>query len=898
MTGASMVGSTLNHYRVLDLLGRGGMGEVYLAEDTRLRRRVALKVLPPSVARDPARRDRFEREARALAALNHPNIVAVHSVEQAGEVLFITMELVDGRPLSELIVPGGLPLDDLLKLAVPLSDAVGIAHAHNVIHRDLKPANVMVTSDGRLKVLDFGLAKTVEVASLDEATAMASTGLATTAGQIVGTVDYMSPEQAQGHAVDRRSDIFSLGIVLYEMATGSRPFTGDTAISVLSSILKDTPPPATDLRADLPLPLARLITRCLDKDPLLRPQSALDVRNELEGMASGRIAPSVPTTGGADRTGAAVSGVPADAVGPTRRSTRSRAVIPAACALVLAAVLAGGWWVLRGRGRAPVLDPATNRVAVAIYQNRTGDASLDRLGEIAADLISQDLYKVTGVEVVPSEAVAEVTARARRSAPDGDEDPVRLLARDMGASVVVSGEYYRIGNDLQVLSHITDARQMTRVASPEPVQGPAGQPMALIADTRQRVVGAAAVAFKGTGRESTGLPEVFFASPPTYDAYREFLAAQEQAPLDPRGALDRYQKALDADPDFALAAIYLAVNALELREFERVEAVLKRYSERWPAAGRGPMGDYLRARLDGRVADAYRAAQAMAASSPRHFPTATILASAAYCNGRPAEALAVLQRFDPEAYRTTRAYVGHMNVRARVEHILGHFEEELALGRRAQAAYPAQGPFRQAQVRALAALGRLDELRTALDDTQTEVPAKVSVTAVMLEAAVELRARGHLEESRKVAADVLQLTTSAPASLAAPMRLLGGVALMFAGRWQEAEAVYTTLLKGQPENVDYLTSLGVIAARQDRRAQATSLADRLGRIERRFLYGSNTYGRARIAAVLGDKERAVALLRQAFAEGYQFLIFDAPREPDLEPLRGYPPFDELVRPKG
>ena len=286
MTAASMVGSTLNHYRVLDLLGRGGMGEVYLAEDTRLRRRVALKVLPPSVARDPARRDRFEREARALAALNHPNIVAVHSVEQAGEVLFITMELVDGRPLSELIAPGGLPLDDFLKLAVPLADAVGTAHAHNVIHRDLKPANVMVTSDGRLKVLDFGLAKTVEVGSLDEAATMASTGLATTAGQIVGTVDYMSPEQAQGKAVNHRSDIFSLGIVLYEMATGKRPFTGDGAISVLSSILKDTPPPATDLRADLPLPLARLITRCLDKDRSQRLQSALDVRNELEGMAS------------------------------------------------------------------------------------------------------------------------------------------------------------------------------------------------------------------------------------------------------------------------------------------------------------------------------------------------------------------------------------------------------------------------------------------------------------------------------------------------------------------------------------------------------------------------------------------------------------------------------------
>jgi tetratricopeptide (TPR) repeat protein len=663
-------------------------------------------------------------------------------------VLFITMELVDGQPLSERIPPGGLPLDDLLRLAVPLTDAIGAAHAHGVIHRDLKPANVMVTTDGRVKVLDFGLAKTIEVTSLDATTAVASTGLATTAGQIVGTVDYMSPEQAQGKAVDHRSDLFSLGIVLYEMATGSRPFAGDSTISVLSSILKDTPPPATDLRADLPVP-------------------------------------------------------------------------------------------------------------------------------------------------------------ARRAARGGDEDPVRQLARDVGASVVVSGEYCRVGDKLQVLTHITDTRQMRRVAAPEPVQGPAGQPMAVIADARQRVLGAAAVAFRGTGREGTGMSEIFFSRPPTYDAYREFLAAQDQAALDPRGALDRYQKALDADPDFALPGIYLIIYALDLGEFERAESVLKKYADRWPAAspvvasGEGyTMRDFLQARLDGRLADVYRAAQAVAAANPRHFPTATLLAAAAYWNGRPAEALAVLQRFDPQAYRATRAYVGHMGTRTRVEHILGHFEQELEVARQAQAAYPAVGLFRQAQVRALAALGRLDELRTALNDTQAQVPSRMAVTGVTLEAAVELRARGHLEESRKTAVDALRLTENAPPSLAAAARSGRGTALMLADRWQEAEAVFTSLLKDQPDDVGYLTMLGVIAGRQGRREQANAFAERLGRIERRFLYGSNTYGRACIAAVLGDKDGAVVLLRQAFAEGYRFLTFDAPRDPDLESLRGYPPFDELVRPKG
>ena len=274
-----MIGTTLRHYQILRRLGEGGMGEVYAAEDTRLSRQVALKVLRPEMAADPERLRRFQREARAVAALSHPNIVTLYSVEEADGVQFLTMELVEGKTLAEVIPEGGLPLGALLELAVPLVEAVAFAHERGIVHRDLKPANVMLAADGRLKVLDFGLAKLRPESSVDETTRLLTVSL--TGQAVVGTAAYMSPEQAEGRPVDHRSDIFSLGVILYELACGTRPFGGDTAVSVISAILKDTPRPVSAMNRAVPPALERVITRALAKDPAERYQEAADLRNEL-----------------------------------------------------------------------------------------------------------------------------------------------------------------------------------------------------------------------------------------------------------------------------------------------------------------------------------------------------------------------------------------------------------------------------------------------------------------------------------------------------------------------------------------------------------------------------------------------------------------------------------------
>ena len=275
-------GSRLGTYEIVALLGAGGMGEVYRARDTRLGREVALKVLPAEVASHADRLGRFEREARTVAGLNHPNIVVLYSVEDEDDVRFLTMELVEGQSLDKHVTPGGVPLPRVLDVGIALADALTAAHEKGAVHRDLKPANVMVTREGRVKVLDFGLAKLVAEDSGLEATQAATLASPLSVqGQMLGTVPYMSPEQIRGESVDARTDLFALGIILYELAAGRRPFGGATPADVSSAILRDTPEPLAGLRSDLPSELDVIVGRCLEKKPSERFGTTLEVRDEL-----------------------------------------------------------------------------------------------------------------------------------------------------------------------------------------------------------------------------------------------------------------------------------------------------------------------------------------------------------------------------------------------------------------------------------------------------------------------------------------------------------------------------------------------------------------------------------------------------------------------------------------
>ena len=371
-------GTQLGSYEIVSLLGAGGMGEVYRARDPRLKREVALKVLPDVAAVDADRRERFTREALAVAALNHPHIVTIHSVEDAGTAVFLTMELVEGRSLAEALPATGLPIERVLTIGIAVADATSAAHQKGITHRDLKPGNIMLGEGeqaGRIKVLDFGLAKVVDAqrgavgASMLPTEAPAHTAPITAEGRILGTVAYMSPEQAEGRTIDGRSDLFSLGVVLYEMATGQRPFAGDTQLSILSSILKDTPKSVTDINPAIPPELGRIIRRALAKDPERRYQTAKDLRNDLEDLKASLGSSESPLPPATSNVAASVtspsepsaSPIPSSdtqvVVGLVKRHSRAFGVAAAVLLLGAAAALYG---LLRAR-RATGVEPTVVR---------------------------------------------------------------------------------------------------------------------------------------------------------------------------------------------------------------------------------------------------------------------------------------------------------------------------------------------------------------------------------------------------------------------------------------------------------------------------------------------------------------------------------------------------------
>jgi len=420
----SQVGKTILHYRILKKLGEGGMGTVYLAEDTKLNRNVAVKFLPAAMATDPKRLKRFEREAKTVASLNHPNIVTLFAVEEHEGIPFLVMELVEGKPLGEIIAEGGMEVDRFFEIAIPMTDALAAAHASGITHRDLKPGNIMMTADGRVKVLDFGLAKLLEEPDKDMADTLSTQAL-TKEGSVLGTVPYMAPEQLKGTGPDPRSDIFSLGIVLYQMVSGRRPFKGATSAEVISSILRDSPPPVTDLKMDLPPHLGRIVKRCLEKDVTRRYQSSADLRNELEELKR------EIETGQMFETKARTAIVTEQK--PSKSRTKPLLALLAVVALVAVAALV----LMRGREAAIVPGPETaalpppsiETIAVLPFKS-LGSAGSD---ELTAGLAVEITSKLTALEDI--QVVSSATAARHAEAETGTQQ----IGQRLGATHVVLG---------------------------------------------------------------------------------------------------------------------------------------------------------------------------------------------------------------------------------------------------------------------------------------------------------------------------------------------------------------------------------------------------------------------------------------------------------------------------
>ena len=567
-----IIGQTISHYRVLRKLGAGGMGVVFEAEDSRLGRHVALKFLPEDLADDPQALERFQREARAASALNHPNICTIHDIGEHEGRHFIVMELLDGQTLRERIEGKPIPVELAVELAIQISDALATAHEAGIVHRDIKPANIFVTKRRQAKVMDFGLAKIVEAARAgstisDAAQSPTLTGAAdlTSPGSTVGTVAYMSPEQARGEELDARTDLFSFGAVLYEMLTGHRAFSGNTTAVIFDSILNRTPAPASQLNPEVPPGLQHIIEVALDKDPELRYQNAASLRTdlkrlkrEMESGKSGTVKPAtVAESSGSATTASSVSRSTTAAIpiGDTTAVTPSKRgwLFPAIGALLVVAIVAAIVFIVRQR--APALT-SRDEILVTDFTNTTGDAVFDgTLRKALAVDFGQSPY----LNVVSDQKVQQTLKLMGRPADTRiTPDVGHEICQRQGIKAMLTGTIAALGNDYVITLTALNASSGDNLAEE--------QAQASKKEDVLNALGSAATKVRQKLGESLAMIQKFDkplqqVTTSSLDALKAFSMGDEAASKgDELGAINFYKQAVDLDPNFATAYARLAAH--------------------------------------------------------------------------------------------------------------------------------------------------------------------------------------------------------------------------------------------------------------------------------------------------------------------------------------------------